>query len=194
MFQVASRSEADRIFSTVVLAFVADPILRWCYPEPGEFLEHFPHTMNFYGGRAFENESAYRNESFTAAALWLPPGVHPDGESLVAYLEDTVAPEKHKAMFTVIEQMDKFHPVEPCWHLAFLAIDPAHQGKGLGTALLAACLNKCDDDGRPAYLESSNPANLSLYRRFGFEQIGLIEADNAPPHFPMLRRPQKAAT
>ena len=73
------------------------------------------------------------------------------------------------------------------------AADPAHLGKGLGTALLAACLKKCDDDGRPAYLESTNAANLSLYRRFGFEQIGLIEADHAPPQFPMFRRPVKAA-
>ena len=193
MFDLAIRPEAERVLAGMTLGFVADPFMRWLYPEPGEYLTYFPRVLDLYAGRAFENGSAYRNEGFTAAALWLPPGVYPDEEPLVAYMEETVAPDKHVALFAAFELMDRFHPAEPCWHLADLAVDPALQGKGLGTALLTACLDMCDDDGRPAYLESTNAANLSIYKRFGFEQIGLIETDQAPPLFPMLRRAAKAA-
>ena len=193
MFDIAIRSEAERVLTGMTLGFVADPFMRWLYPEPGEYLAYLPRALDLYAGRAFENGSAYRNEGFTAAALWLPPGVHPDEDTLGAYLEETVAPDKHAALFAALELMDRFHPTEPCWHLADIAIDPAHQGRGLGTALLTACLDMCDDDGRPAYLESTNAANLTIYKRFGFEQIGLIEAGQAPPLFPMLRRPAKAA-
>jgi GNAT superfamily N-acetyltransferase len=145
--------------------------------------------MNFFGGRAFDQGAAHRNDDCSAAALWLPPAVHPDEENLVAYFEETVAPEKHHALFETFEQMDRFHPDGPCWHLAFIAVDPSRQGKGLGSALLEASLQQCDADGRPAYLESTNPTNLGLYKRFGFEQIGVIETDRAPPLFPMLRGP-----
>jgi ribosomal protein S18 acetylase RimI-like enzyme len=194
MFEIANRSEADRVLNGMTLGFVADPFMRWLYPEPSEYLSYFPRVLDLYAGRAFDNGSAYRNDGFTAAALWLPPDIHPDEDALAAYMEDTVAPDKHAALFAAFELMDRFHPAEPCWHLADIAIDPSHQGRGLGTALLTTCLDRCDDDGRPAYLESTNAANLSIYRRFGFEQIGVIETDQAPPLFPMLRRPVKAAT
>jgi hypothetical protein len=39
-------------------------------------------------------------------------------------------------------------------------------------------------------MESTNPANIPLYRRHGFEMIGQIQVDDAPPLFPMLRRPR----
>ncbi len=191
MFEIAVRSEADRVLSTLTLGFAADPIWRWIYPEPHAFLTHAPRTINLLGGRAFENGSAYRNEDFTAAALWLPPGVLPDEENLVAWVEETVAPNKLSALFAMIEQIDRFHPAEPCWHLAFIATDPAFQGKGLGAALMTETLKKCDEDGRPAYLESTKVANVPFYKRFGFEPVGLIETDHTPPLFPMFRHPAK---
>jgi ribosomal protein S18 acetylase RimI-like enzyme len=189
MFSIASQSEAEKILSSLALGFSADPFIRWLYPEPHAFLEHFPRVMNLHGGRAFEHGTAYRNEDCTACALWLPPDVHPDEMQLVAYLEKTVAQEKHKRMFAMFEQIGHFHPQDPCWYLSEVAVDPAYQGKGLGSSLLKVCLKKCDSDGRPAYLESTNPSNLPLYKRMGFEQIGLIETDRAPPLFPMLRPP-----
>ncbi|SDX30418.1 Acetyltransferase (GNAT) family protein [Ruegeria halocynthiae] len=190
MLRTSNRSEADSLLSGLALGFSADPFMRWLYPEPGDFLTNFPRVMDFFGGRAFEHDSAFRNDDFTAGALWLPPRIHPDEEQLVACFEQTVAPEKHDALFETFEQMDKYHPDEDCWHLAFIAVDPYRQGKGLGSTLLESCLRRCDEDGRPAYLESTNPANLPMYKRFGFQELGLIKADQAPPLFPMFRAAQ----
>ncbi|MGB5868733.1 MAG: GNAT family N-acetyltransferase [Albidovulum sp.] len=189
MFKVADRSAQNEVLSGLTLGFSADPFMRWLYPKPDAFLKHFPRVMNFYGGRAFDNGAAYRNDDCTAGVLWLPPNVYPEEDSLLACFEETVAPEKHSALFATFEQMDRFHPSDPCWHLAFIAVDPSCQGKGLGASLLQTSLEHCDADQKPAYLESTNPANLSLYTRFGFEQIGVIETDGAPPLFPMLRAP-----
>ena len=189
MFSISNRSEAGRVLSGLTLGFAADPFIRWLYPESDHFLANFPRVMNFFGGGAFEHGAAYRNEEFTAGALWLPPTVYPDEEGLIACFKETVAAEKLDALFTTFEQMDEIHPKEPCWHLTFIAVDPALQGKGIGSALLSECLRQCDADYRPAYLESTNPENLSFYRRHGFEQVGLIKAEHAPPLFPMCRRP-----
>jgi len=187
MFKTSNRSEASNVISGLTLGFSADPFIRWLYPEAEEFLNHFPRVINFFGGRAFDHGCAFRNEDFTAGALWLPPTVYPDEEQLVACFEQTVAQEKHNALFETLGQMNQYHPDEDCWHLAFIAVDPVGQGKGVGSALLETSLRHCDNDGRPAYLESTNPANLSLYKRYGFEEMGVIKADQAPPLFPMLR-------
>jgi GNAT superfamily N-acetyltransferase len=187
MFKIADRSDEEKVLTGLALGFSADPFMRWLYPAPDAFLKHFPRVMSFFGGGAFDHGAAYRNEDCTAAVLWLPPEVHPDEDNLLACFEETVPQEKHAALFATFEQMDRVHPKEPCWHLAFIAVDPSCQGKGMGSSLLEASLEQCGADHRPAYLESTNPANLSLYRRFGFEQIGLIQADGAPPLFPMLR-------
>ena len=41
-----------------------------------------------------------------------------------------------------------------------------------------------------AYLESTNPRNISLYLRHGFEVIREIRIGAAPPVTPMIRRPR----
>jgi ribosomal protein S18 acetylase RimI-like enzyme len=105
-------------------------------------------------------------------------------------VRETVAEEKLGRVFSLFEQTDRYQPKEPCWHLVVIAVDPSQQGKGIGAALLDRGLQQCDRDDIPAYLESTNPANLSLYMRHGFEQIGLIETEGAPQLFPMVRTPR----
>ena len=46
-----------------------------------EYAVNFPSFVRIFGGKAFEQGSAYSIGGFSGAALWLPPGVHPDEES-----------------------------------------------------------------------------------------------------------------
>jgi ribosomal protein S18 acetylase RimI-like enzyme len=85
--------------------------------------------------------------------------------------------------------MGRYHPSEPHWYLPLIGVDPARQSQGHGSALMRHALAACDRDGRPAYLESTNPRNLPLYERHGFERLGTIQAGASPPLFPMLRKP-----
>lgn len=86
--------------------------------------------------------------------------------------------------------MDSFHPGEPRWHLAFIAVDPAQQNKRHGSTLMKHALEAVDNDKKLAFRESTNEANLSLSRRHGFELVGTIQAGNSPSMFPMVREPQ----
>ncbi|HEY8549569.1 MAG TPA: hypothetical protein VIL35_06420 [Vicinamibacterales bacterium] len=52
-------------------------------------------------------------------------------------------------------------------------------------------LARCDLDGLPAYLESSNPRNIWLYERHGFEIIGKIQVGSSPTMTPMLRKARR---
>jgi len=55
-----------------------------------------------------------------------------------------------------------------CVYLGTLAVDPKHQGKGLGKALLRFVCEVATREKTFAYLEADGPRNPSIYRKFGF--------------------------
>jgi ribosomal protein S18 acetylase RimI-like enzyme len=83
--------------------------------------------------------------------------------------------------------MEKNHPHERHFYLAFIAVAPRLQGLGLGSALLEANLKAIDAAGTPAYLENSNPRNTRLYERHGFTARRNIAPAGAPPMIAMWR-------
>lgn len=182
----AAPQQAQAI-SALTLAFVRDPVMRWMYPEPEQYLEHFPGFAQAFGGRAFTSGTAWLSDDLGGAALWLPSGVDPDGDAIESHLFGSVDDARHEEMGGVLEQMGAYHPEEPHWYLSIVGVDAAHQGKGLGARLLQAALQRCDEDGLIAYLESSNPANISLYERHGFRVVAEIRVGGAPVVTPMLR-------
>ena len=188
---VARLSESDeaKAIATLALAFSSDPVVRWVYPEPHSYLQHFPQLARYFGGRAFENTTAFGVHQFAGVALWIPPGVHPDFESMGQLLEETVEESAQESVFSVLGQMDDYHPTDPHWYLPLIGVDPSRQGQGLGSALLAEVLTECDRQGLPAYLESSNERNIGLYERHGFKVMGKIQASDSPGIWPMLRQP-----
>jgi ribosomal protein S18 acetylase RimI-like enzyme len=188
---VRSATELDSapLIDVVVLAFSGDPVARWTWPEPQEYLRHFPSFIKAFGGGAFARESAYYIDGYAGAALWLPPGVHPDGEALVNLLRQTASERVRADASALMERMERYHPGEPHWYLPLIGVDPAYQGKGYGAALMRHALLRCDHENKLAYLESTNPRNIPLYERHGFEILGTIQAGTSPPIRPMLRKP-----
>lgn len=184
----AAPADRARVISAIVMAFSSDPMTRWTWPEPHAFLTHFPPFVDAFGGRAFDHESAHVLEGYAGASLWLPPGIHPDEERMADLIQGTVAAERASVGAAIMEQMAAFHPDEPHWYLPFIGIDPPMQGRGYGSALLQHMLERVDAEGHVAYLESSNPANVPLYERHGFEVLGTIQVADAPPLIPMLRQ------
>jgi ribosomal protein S18 acetylase RimI-like enzyme len=185
---VATEDEVPAI-QTIVLAFATDPVTRWAWPHSHRYLAAMPAFVRAFAGGAFTHGGADCTKECIGAALWLPPGVHPDEERLSELME-TASPAARNDGAAIFEQMAKYHPSEPHWYLPLIGVDPAHQGKGLGDALMASALARCDRDKLPAYLEATNPRNISLYRRHGFEPLGTIQVGSSPTLVPMLRPPR----
>ena len=57
---------------------------------------------------------------------------------------------------------------------------------------MAYALERCDRERLAAYLESTNPRNITLYERHGFVKAGLIQSGSSPPIVPMVRRARTA--
>jgi ribosomal protein S18 acetylase RimI-like enzyme len=146
-----------------------------------------PQFVEAFGGRAFEHGTAYITEGARAAALWLPPGVEPDEAAMGAVMAQARRPEIADDIGHILQGMAEHHPHEPHWYLPLIAADPNWIGQGLGTLLMKHALRRCDEQGIVAYLESSNPRNISLYERHGFRIIGEIQHGFSPTMTPMLR-------
>lgn len=187
---VRSVAEADEgaAIDTIVLAFAADPVTRWTWPAAHDYFAAMPRLARAFGGNAFAQRSAICTDA--GAALWLPPGIHPDEEKLGEVMQSTVSESKRDEGFSLFEQMASYHPDEPHWYLPLIGVDPAHQGKGHGDALMSHVLEQSDRDRTLAYLESTNPRNISLYLRHGFIALGTVQAGTSPQITPMLRRPR----
>ena len=186
----ATAKDEAALSGVMTLAFSSDPVMRWLYPDPQKYVAHFPALAMAVGVKAVANGSAHYAQGFAGATLWLPPGVSPDEEPLVALVHETLSKRLHDEVFSMLEQMGAAHPKDPHWYLWMIGTDPTCQGKGYGSALLRHALAACDRDKRLAYLESSNPRNLSLYLRHGFELVGTIQVGSSPSIFPMIRKPR----
>jgi ribosomal protein S18 acetylase RimI-like enzyme len=191
IIKTAAASDEARAVAVVTLAFSTDPAARWTWPDPKQFLEAFPSVVRAFGGKAFGHDSAHCVEGFAGAALWLPPGVRPDEDTLSTLMQRTGSAEFRKDGAAVFDQMGRHHPSEPHWYLPIIGVDPVHQGKGYGGALMKHALIACDRDHTLAYLESSNPKNIPLYERHGFKLMGTIQVGSSPQIFPMLRTPRR---
>ena len=88
---------------------------------------------------------------------------------------------------SVLDAIEREHPTAPHYYLAVIGTDPAQQGRGIGGALVAPILERCDTEGLPAYLESSKESNVGYYARFRFEVTKPFTLKDGPPIWFMWR-------
>ena len=188
--KTSGESDLNQVIATIELSFSSDPAVRWLYPNAHQFLSSFPDFVQAFAGKAFQHGTAHYVGEFAGAALWLPPGVHPDEDALVSVVLGATSGSKQEDVLAVLEQMGSYHPSDPHWYLPLIGVEPAHQGKGYGSALLRHALAHCDHNHQAAYLESSNPKNIPLYERHGFRLVGRIQAGSSPTMYPMVRDPR----
>lgn len=129
------------------------------------------------------------------ASIWAPPGswqisLFDEVRLLPVYLRSCGLARLRRGM-RGMDSMKRVHPTEPHYYLYLIGVDPSHQGKGLGSALMKDMLERCDRERTPAYLESTKETNLAFYRRHGFEVRDTIAfAGDGPPIWTMWRSPQ----
>jgi ribosomal protein S18 acetylase RimI-like enzyme len=131
----------------------------------------------------------------SGAALWSQPGAWRLPPAEIA--RETRASVKAfgrnlPRALRLLNQVEGLHPKDPHhWYLAYLGTRCDAQGQGLGSAMLAGVLADADATRMPAYLESSNERNLTLYERNGFRVVEEIKClGSGPSIYRMWREPQ----
>jgi len=187
----ATSDEIPRAVAAIVAAFLTDPPARFAWPSVHDYLLAMPVATGEFAGSSFQHGTAYVSVDFCGAALWLPPGVAPNGQALDKVFRDTAKPEHMDDLLATFEKMEKSHPREAHWYLPQIGVEPNAQGKGIGAALMRHALARCDEERSLAYLEASKTQNIPFYQHHGFEVIGQIQVGSAPLVTPMLRKPRR---
>lgn len=186
----ARHDEMPDAVAAIVAAFLVDPAARFAWPVARDYLEAMPLAIHAFAGACIDHGTAYISVDSCGAALWLPPGVQPNGEALDKVFRSTADPEHLDDILATFEKMDQAHPKAAHWYLPMIGVDPKLQGQGIGSSLMRHALARCDQDRTLAYLETANPRNIPLYERFGFVAMQPFQIGAAPRMTPMLRRPR----
>lgn len=191
----AGSDELPDVTRALSRAFLGDRIFRWIYPDEAQRRESVPAFFSVIVDAFWPHGAVYAAPSGAGGALWLPPG-----EQLVADADADAFGRRIEAlpgtgadaarMAEVVGLLERHHPHEPCWYLNFVGVDPAWQGRGIGSTLMAPVLYRADRDGVPAYLEATSPDNRRLYERHGFRTIRELTTSGCPPLYAMWREPQ----
>jgi ribosomal protein S18 acetylase RimI-like enzyme len=187
---VSRATDEDRAIATLTMAFSNDPVTRWVLRDANQYVTFFPRFVRAFGGAAFEKSTADSIDDYGGVAMWLPPGVAADEETVGAIASEAVPAAEQDDVFAFLGQMGEFHPTAQHWYLPLIGVDVTSQGRGYGSALLGHALERSDRDQLPAYLEATAPRNRALYEAHGFEELGVIQAGASPPMWPMLRKPR----
>lgn len=188
--------DAAAIGALIADAFFELPPAEWLIPERDLRRAAFPRYFLIFAEYALTHGTVYLGTGpggeVAAAALWLPMTEPlPPPESYPQRLADVCAPWLERFQL-FDETLEANHPDgEQHHHLAFLAVTPQLQGRGIGSRLLTDHHALLDGMGMPAYLEASDPRSRELYLRHGYRPLGEpFHLPDGPPFYPMWRPPR----
>lgn len=191
-----ARPEASRAAATLARAFYDDPVVRFVHPyDTGRerwLRVVFGVMVRFCQlyGRAEEVED------FRGVGLWVAPErghttvwhyLRANGAALG--LHSPLPVLRRGVRFLAGSEASQRRCVRgPRWYLPYLGVDPAAQGRGLGTRLLRPVLDEADRAGLPCCLEAPTERSRRFYERFGFRVVDeWTVGRDGPPLWSMVR-------
>jgi GNAT superfamily N-acetyltransferase len=179
--------------SALSRAFFDDPLFAWAIPDGDRRQRVLAEFFALYAKAFLRHDETYTSGGeVVAAALWAPPGAAPisdeDGEELGQRMGELAGPDAPRFL-GLTKLFDDHHPHGSYWYLQFMGVAPDWQGQGIGSALMAPALERCDREGVRAYLDATSEGNKRLYERHGFQAEDPFAAPGGPPLWPMWRQP-----
>ncbi|MGQ0679745.1 MAG: GNAT family N-acetyltransferase [Actinomycetota bacterium] len=187
----ATRPELPAVCAVLADAFFDDPVMNWWIPDGQRRKQLLPGAMELLAGMSLEHNAIYTTDDLIAGAVWVPPGKQPTEQEKeqMGPLFAEMAQEHAPRAFQLMALTDEKHPKDNHHYLFILGTAPAHQGKGIGSALMEPVLRMCDRDQLPAYLEASSERNVRLYLRHNFKIVDEVHLPDGPTMWCMWRDP-----
>jgi GNAT superfamily N-acetyltransferase len=186
--------DTAEITELVAAAMWDGPVARWLNPDPAArsldsvryfeiFVEHAVRWGEVYA--TVDSDDG----RLSGVALWFPlTSSIPPPADYDRRLKEVVGAAYDRAC-ELDAALAAYHPLEPHHYLAFLAVHPRWQNRGIGSGLLDRHHARLDGAGVPAYLEANDPRNRDLYLRHGYVCRRQILLPDGPPVWPMWRAP-----
>jgi GNAT superfamily N-acetyltransferase len=193
--RLATAHDIPALGRTLGRAFDDDPVMAHLVPRDARrHTERLARFMVLGTKSAVADGTVYTTDELSGGAVWRAPGRWKvPFRQLVTDLPGFLRALGRRVPtgMATLQLLERHHPTEPHWYLEILGTEPAEQGKGIGSALMAPVLERCDTEGLPAYLESSKEQNIPFYERHGFRTTGeLTLPKGGPALWPMWRDPR----
>ena len=193
--RLATASDVSKIGESLALAFEDDPAMTWLFGEiddrkPGLLQRYLAHET----ARHLRHPTVFTTDDHAGGALWDPPGQWKTNLRDILGMLPIMLPGLRFHVVTALRGLGRIedahdrHPEH--YYLAVLGTRPDRQGHGIGSTLLQPVLDRCDQEGIGAYLESSKESNIPFYRRHGFQVVEEVRLPKGPLVYPMWRDPQ----
>ncbi len=170
---VASTEDRDDVVALLVSAFYDDPTWSWAFPDPSRRAAQHERLWGLLVDGAMRYPWVWLTPGNTATSVWIPPNGTELSDEQESALEPTLVEmlgADAERVVKAFEMFDRAHPRDiRHFYLSLMGTGAASRGHGYGLGLLAANLRRIDECQIPSYLEASNPANVALYVRYGFE-------------------------
>lgn len=197
------KERADEATALVGRAFQDDPLFVYGCPDPDARARYLPRLFlwSIWKGLLFGELLGTGGDLRGVAAIIGPAGGDFTQEQLdrIGYNRnrDIVGADiwdpALEALNRVFEPIDtELHRTvtEPHLYLDVIAVEPAHQGQGIGSRLLEAVNQRADAAGMPVVLLTLQPRNLPVYQRHGYETVcGGTEPTSGLAWWGMRRNP-----
>jgi len=190
----ATSTDRNELAQVLGRAFETDPVWNWLFPDPSTKLRRSSQVFQAYLRDCLKVGEVFTTPDREGAALWKPPGKWKLGNAAILRSLPSLLRAfgtRLPASLEIERKVEAQHPLQPHWYLSVIGTDPSAQGKGVGNALIRQVTDRCDQEGLPAYLESSKAENVPYYQRYGFEVTGeTVLGDDGPTIWFMWRNPQ----
>ncbi|MET9022620.1 GNAT family N-acetyltransferase [Actinopolymorpha sp. NPDC004070] len=177
---VASPADRDRVLGSLVAAFPEDPVLRYLFPDEDTYPAYAAAFFGDLFDRRVHSRTIWTVADGASVAMWEPPSTATGPADPAASPGDGLDTRLPAEVWARVRAYDEaVHgalPTSPFWYLGVLGTHPDSAGRGFGHAVMNAGLRRAAADGLPAVLETSNPANVELYRRAGWQVTRTVDA------------------
>lgn len=189
----ATAADSVALNATLARAFDDDPFINWMAAQDTRRARRVYDAMGVALNRlTMPFGEVYTTDTAEGGALWTPPGKWRLGVLqqllLVPTMAKTTTWRRILSVMSGVNAVEKKHPHQPHYYLLALGVEPALQGRSLGTQLMAPVLERCDRERVPAYLESSKERNVPLYERNGFKVTEELTVPNGGPKLWLMWR------
>ncbi|WP_407185189.1 GNAT family N-acetyltransferase [Bradyrhizobium centrosematis] len=166
----------SRVLAIMTTAFAMCPLLRWIYPEPRAYLQHFDKFIEHYCGNSFSLRSgAYIIDGDKGTILWDTAGEKRDSAGMMEFLLKSVPACRRSETERVFRTFGEYQPDQPHWYVTMVAVDPIHQRSGLAEHLLRHATNIADCARKPMHLEATSTHAMRLYARHGWKVLTEVQ-------------------
>jgi GNAT superfamily N-acetyltransferase len=184
----ATPDRLSALASVLGRAFAVEPMMRWPLGESDDAEERLIRAFEIFMEDAIKMGMVWEAGEATGALIWIPAdqmdAVDDGNLAMRSVYEREDGARRFDRLWDWVEAK---HHEEPLALLDSVAVDPAAQGRGIGSALIQFALGRARAAGCGARLETGNPRNVPLYEHHGFRVVDAADVPGGGPRIWFMR-------